>query len=76
MLGQCSEDRKRRIPELATPRCPKLGVPRGDRFVGEPHRQAAALAQAGIVGRPAAVLNPVPPVVFRVDHRYPHELIV
>src|SRR5215211_7816349 len=41
--------------------CPaRLGRPGGDRLLGEPHRQAPALAQAGVVGRPIGDLMPLP----------------
>ncbi len=46
------QDGERRIPGLPTPGRARLGRPRRDRLVGEPDRQAAALAQAGVVGRP------------------------
>ncbi len=55
---RCSVRHDRRIPALATARRAWLGRPRRDCLVGEPHRQAAALAQAGVIGRP--VHDPVP----------------
>jgi len=47
-------------------RRPCLGRPRRDRLVGEPHRKAAALTQAGIVGRPVRHLALLRDVVTAV----------
>jgi len=46
------QDGERRIPGLPTAGRAWLGRPRRYRLVGEPNRQAAALAQASVVGRP------------------------
>jgi len=57
------QDGDRRIPRLPTAGRAWLSRPRRDRLVGEPHREAAALAQAGVVGgpvrHPAALLRDV-----------------
>ena len=52
------QDRERRIPGLPAAGRARLGRPRRDRLVGKPHREAAALAQAGVVGWP--VRHPAP----------------
>ena len=49
---QGRQDRQRRIPGLATACRARLSRPGGDRLFREPNRQAPALAQAGVVGRP------------------------
>src|SRR5215211_5671933 len=54
--GQRRQDRQGGIVGLPAPGCPWLGLPRLDRFIGEPHRQAPALAQAGIVLAPVRYL--------------------
>ncbi len=54
------QDGRRRIPGLATAGRAWLGRPRFDCVAGELHRQAAALAQAGIVDRPVRHLVPLP----------------
>ncbi len=54
------QDGERRIPGLPTAARACLGRPRRDRLVGEPHRQAAALTQAGVVGRPIRHLALLP----------------
>ena len=55
---QGGQDRQWRVPGLTTACCARLGRPRGDRLIRKLHRQAAALTQAGVVGRP--VCDPVP----------------
>ena len=54
---QRRQDCEGRIPGLPTAGRPWLGCPRRDRLLGKPHRQAAALAQAGVIGWP--VRHPV-----------------
>jgi len=54
------QDRQRRIPKLPTAGRPWFGRPRRVRLIRESHRQAAALAQAGVVGRPVRDLVPLP----------------
>jgi hypothetical protein len=49
---QRCQDRQRRIPSLPASGCPGRGSPGRDRHVGEPYRQAPALAQARVMGRP------------------------
>ena len=56
---QRREDRELRIPGLAAPGGARLGPPGCDRLVGEPDRQAPALAQAGVIGRPVRDLVPL-----------------
>jgi hypothetical protein len=51
-VGQRRQDRQRRIGGLATSGCAWRRDPGRDRLVGKPHRQAAALTQAGLVGGP------------------------
>ena len=58
--GQRRQDRQRRIAGLATARRAWLRCPRRDRLVGKPHRQAAALTQAGLVGGPVRDLVLLP----------------
>ena len=50
--GQRRQDRQRRIGGLATSGRAWRRFPRRDRLLGKPHRQAAALTQAGFVGGP------------------------
>ena len=50
--GQRRQDRQGRVGELPAPGRPWLGLPRLDGFIGEPDRQAPALAQAGVVLTP------------------------
>src|SRR4051812_1941322 len=47
------------MPGLATSCRARLGRPGGDRLLGKPDRQAPALAQAGVVGRPIGDLMPL-----------------
>jgi len=60
------QDGERQIPGLPTSGRARLGRPRRNRLVGKLNRQTAALAQAGVVSRPAAeqrsqrVRHPVP----------------
>src|SRR5206468_11389182 len=58
--GQRRQDRQRRVPGLTAPARPWLGRPRRDRFIGEPYRQAAALTQTGLIGRPVRHLALLP----------------
>ena len=48
------------IGRLPAPCRPRLGLPGRDRLLGEPHRQASAPAQAGIVIAPVRDLEPLP----------------
>ena len=54
---QGRQDGEGRIAGLPAPGGAWLGRPRRDRLIGEPHRQAPTLAQAGVIGRP--VRDPV-----------------
>src|SRR3954451_21153760 len=58
--GQRRQDRQRREPGLTAPARPSLACPRPYRFIGEPERQAAALTQTGLVGRPVRRLVLLP----------------
>jgi hypothetical protein len=49
---QCRRDRQGGIARLAAGRDAPLGVPRGDRRLAEPDREAAALAQGRVIRRP------------------------
>ena len=49
---QRRRDRQGRIVGLTAPRGPWFGAPGRDRLFGEPHRQAATLAQGSIIFRP------------------------
>ena len=49
---QRRRDRQGRIVGLTAPRGPWFGAPGRDRLFGEPHRQAATLAQRSIIFRP------------------------
>ncbi len=53
------QDGQRRIPRLPTPGRAWFGRPRYDRTVGKPHRQTAALTQAGVISRPVRHLVPL-----------------
>jgi hypothetical protein len=57
---QRRQNGQRRIPGLASPVGSRLGPPGCDRLISKPHRQAAALAQARLLGgpgkRPASVV--------------------
>jgi hypothetical protein len=49
---QRRQDRQRRIPGLATPRCPQFRCSSCDCVIGSPHRQTGPLRQTGVVGWP------------------------
>src|SRR3954465_10293638 len=57
---QGRQDGKLRIPGLATPGGARLRLPRLDCFMGEPDRQAAALAEAGVISWPVRDLALLP----------------
>src|SRR3954451_19046432 len=50
--GQRRQDRQGRVVGLSAPGRPWLGLPRLDGVIGEPDRQAPALAEAGVVLAP------------------------
>ncbi len=52
---QRRQDRHGRIPALPALGCARLGRPGCDRLVRKPHRQAASLAQRGIIREPRRV---------------------
>src|SRR3954466_1919064 len=54
------QDGERRVPGLAAPGRARLRRPRRDRLVGEPHRQAAAPAQARVILPPVGDLVALP----------------
>src|SRR5215218_6262097 len=54
--GQGCQDRQGRVVGLPAPGGPWLGLPRLDGFLGEPDRQAPALAEAGVVLTPVRYL--------------------
>src|SRR3954468_2398923 len=56
---QSRQDGELGIPGLATPGGARLSPPGCDCLVGEPDRQAPALAQAGVIGRPVRDLAPL-----------------
>src|SRR3954470_23143000 len=56
---QSREDGELGIPGLATPGGARLSPPGCDCIVGEPDRQAPALAQAGVIRRPVRHLAPL-----------------
>ena len=53
--GQRGCDRQRRIVWLTAPRRPWLGPLGRDHLFGQPHRQAAALAQRSIIFGPVSI---------------------
>src|SRR4051794_22643472 len=53
--GQCRQDRQRRIPGLPAPGGARRPPPLNS-FGAEPHRQAPALAQAGVILAPVRYL--------------------
>src|SRR5258705_6482496 len=56
---QRRRDRQGRIARLAAARAAGLGLPRRNRRFREPHGQAAALAQGGVIGGPIRHLVPL-----------------
>src|SRR4051812_33771261 len=58
--GQRRQDRQGRVGGLSAPGFPWLGLPRLDGFLGEPDRQAPALAEAGVVLTPVRYLALLP----------------
>jgi len=54
---QPCQDGQRRVVPLSTPGRPWFSRPRRDRLLGHPNRQAAALAQAGVIRRPVRDLE-------------------
>ncbi len=58
--GQGGQDGQARVGRLPAPGRPRLGLPGRDGLVGEPHRQAPAPAQAGVVLAPVRDLEPLP----------------
>src|SRR5215218_8085205 len=54
--GQGRQDRQGRVVGLSAPGRPWLGLPRLDGVIGEPDRQAPALAEAGVVLTPVRYL--------------------
>ncbi len=58
--GRGGQDGHAGVGRLAAPCRPGLGLPGRDGLVGEPHRQAPAPAQAGVILTPVRDLEPLP----------------